>query len=303
MITRKLSRSSLGMLFLIPRDGHRRMASTAHEGISTPTNWSKQSVETKSRGPRATNSLERFLAVLEVFSEDHLEWTPEQLMEELGYSRPTIYRYLKILKTAGFLMSQRNAGFTLGPRVVEMDYLMRKSDALVLCGRPYVRGLVERYSCTALVVRWYGNKILCVASECSTKNPISSYPRGRPMPLGRGAIARSIMAFLPKPRLMPLIERNFAELRSVGLGDVEDEIYNNIRRVKKNGYAVAYGEVTPGAVGIAAPIFDEGLNPIASLCVTIAGNLVNGAQIDEIGREVRQVGEKIGVDLLRTGMA
>jgi DNA-binding IclR family transcriptional regulator len=51
------------------------------------------------------NSLERVLAVLEVFCEERLEWTPEDLMRELGYSRPTLYRYLKILKDAGFLMS------------------------------------------------------------------------------------------------------------------------------------------------------------------------------------------------------
>ena len=58
------------------------------------------------------NSLERVLAVLEVFSEERLEWTPEDLMRELGYSRPTLYRYLKILKDAGFLMSTRNSGLS-----------------------------------------------------------------------------------------------------------------------------------------------------------------------------------------------
>ena len=35
---------------------------------------------------KAGNSLERVLAVLEVFTEDRLEWTPEELMAALGYS-------------------------------------------------------------------------------------------------------------------------------------------------------------------------------------------------------------------------
>ena len=52
------------------------------------------------------NSLERVLAVLEVFSEERLEWTPEDLMRELGYSRPTLYRYLKILKDAGLIVGE-----------------------------------------------------------------------------------------------------------------------------------------------------------------------------------------------------
>src|ERR1043165_7431038 len=101
------------------------------------------------------NSVERVLAVLEVFSEERLEWTPEDLMRELGYSRPTLDRYLKTLKDTRFLISPRDSGFTLGPRVVEMDYLTRRSDPLVLLGAPYLKQLTAAWSCTAMVLRWY----------------------------------------------------------------------------------------------------------------------------------------------------
>jgi len=249
---------------------------------------------------KPTNSLQRVLAVLEVFSEARLEWVPEDLMKELGYSRPTLYRYLKILKEAGFLMSTRNAGVTLGPKVVELDYLTRKSDTLMLHALPHLKDLTKHHSCTAMLLRWYGNKILCIASQSSAKNPISSYPRGRPMPLGRGAIARSIMAFLPKRQLLPLIERNLDDLKSVGLGDTAEEVQKSLKKVRKAGFSVAYGEVTPGAVGIAAPVFDDRRHPIASVCVTIAGNLVTGAQIDQIGSGVLGVGLQISAGQVRT---
>ena len=242
---------------------------------------------------RPANSLERVLALLEVFSEDRLEWMPDDLIKELGYTRPTLYRYLKILKDAGFLMSTRNSVVTLGPKIVEMDYLTRRSDPLVIQAQPYLRGLTEAHTCTALLLRWYGNKILCVASETSAKNPVTSYPRGRPMPLGRGAIPRSIMAYLPKPKLLPLVRRNLDDLRAVGLGPTEEDVQKQLKAVRKAGFAVAYGEVTPGAVGIAAPVLDERQLPIASVCVTISGSLVKGSQIDEIGAEVRRVAQQI----------
>lgn len=238
-------------------------------------------------------SLERVLAVLELFTEDRLEWTPEELMEALGYSRPTLYRYLKTLKDGGLLTSLPNAGYTLGPRVVEMDYLLRKSDALVLNAEKHLKTLSERYPCSALLVRWYGNKILCVASECSTKNPLSSYPRGRPMPLARGAISRSIMAFMPRHQLIPVIERNFDELRAIGLGDTVEEIRAKFRKIKKVGYVVAHGEVTPGVIGVAAPVFDAAKIPIASVCVTIAENKVRPDEIEDIGAMVRAAAEDI----------
>jgi DNA-binding IclR family transcriptional regulator len=242
---------------------------------------------------KPANSLQRVLAVLDVFSEERLEWTPEALMKELGYSRPTLYRYLKILKDAGFLISTHSAGVTLGPRVVEMDYLMRKSDELVAAAAPLLRELTMLYPCTALLLRWYGNKILCIATEFSSRGPTTSYARGRPMALGRGSIARSIMAFLPRRRRQQVIEQNLADLRAVGLGATADEIQESLKKVRRTGYAVGYGEVTPGVIGVAAPILDARELPIASLCATIPGSLMSGSQIDAIGEHVRRMAASI----------
>src|SRR5689334_15731770 len=167
-------------------------------------------------------------------------------MRELGYTRPTLYRYLKSLKDIGLLMSTRGGRFALGPRVVEMDYLSRRADPLVAAATPHLARLISAHPCTALIVRWYGDKMLCVVSQSSAPNPVSSYPRGRPMAMGRGAIARSIMAFLPKPQLMPLIERYADDLRQVGVGASQEEILAAFRRIRRAGVAVAFGEVTPG---------------------------------------------------------
>ena len=242
---------------------------------------------------KPSNSLERVLAVLEVFSEQRLEWTVEELMAKLGHSRPTMYRYLKTLKDAGFIMYSRGSNVTLGPKVVEMDYLARRSDQLVSSALPHLKRLTLSDRCTAMLLRWYGSKILCVASETSTPKPVSSYPRGRPMPLGRGAIPRSIMAFIPRSQLLPLVMQNLAELTAVGLGTTVDEVVDALRAMRKAGYFVAYGEVTPGAVGIAAPIFDTRQYPVASLCVTIAGSAIAGNTIERIGAEVRRAAAAI----------
>lgn len=60
-----------------------------------------------------SGSGERLLAILGLFSEETSEWTPEDMMQELGFSRPTLYRYLKTLKDAGYLVSLPQAGYTL----------------------------------------------------------------------------------------------------------------------------------------------------------------------------------------------
>lgn len=93
---------------------------------------------------------------------------------------------------------------------------------------------------------------------------------------------------------MPLIAENLDDLRAVGLGATPDEIYVRMRQVRRAGFAIAHGEVTPGAIGIAAPVLGDGKHPIASLCITIAGHAVTGTQLDTIGERVRNDALAIG---------
>lgn len=240
-----------------------------------------------------TNSAERILAILDLFTEKQLEWTPEQLIEALNYSRPTLYRYVKLLREAGLLSSLPQGGLTLGPRVVEMDYLMRKSDPLLAHGQAILEFLTDRYPCSAMLVRWHGEKLLCVASECSAEKPVTSYPRGRPMPLARGAISRSIVANLPRRRQQAMVGSLLKELRQVGLGNTVDEVLESMRQVRVAGVAVAHGEVTPGVIGVSAPVFDGGKAPIAALCVTLTGHEVPPDYLPQIMEDVRDRGRML----------
>ncbi|MCJ9754741.1 IclR family transcriptional regulator, partial [Neorhizobium sp. BETTINA12A] len=99
-------------------------------------------------------------------------------------------------------------------------------------------------------------------------------------------IGRSIVAFLPRRNLLPLINRTLDDWQAAGAGDTVEAVLDGLKSVRKKGYAVAHGEVTPGVVGFAAPIFDAGQSPIASFSVTIAQDQVGGSAVEEIGREV-----------------
>ena len=75
-----------------------------------------------------TNSQDRVLAVLELFSETRPLWTPDELMRELGYTRPTLYRYLKSLRESGLLMSVRGGRFD----VMVVDRMMPRLDGVAM---------------------------------------------------------------------------------------------------------------------------------------------------------------------------
>lgn len=107
------------------------------------------------------------------------------------------------------------------------------------------------------------------------------------MPLARGAISRAIMAWLPRRQLDPLILANLDEMNELGLGSTLDEVLDAMRLVRRAGVAVAHGEVTPGVIGTAAPVFDAGQSPIAAVTVTIAGREVTPETLKSIERDVK----------------
>lgn len=239
----------------------------------------------------------RILAILDLFTEERLEWRPEEMMERLGYARPTLYRYLRTLRDAGLLTALPNASFTLGPRVTELDFLMRRADPLLRAGSPQLRWLAGRHPGSALLVRWYGTKLLCVASEVSAPEPVSSYPRGRPMPLARGAISRAILAWLPRRTLEPLIAERLPEFAGQGVGASVEAVLATLRGVRRDGYAAARGEVTPGVVGIAAPVFSGGNAPVAAVCLTSEEALMPPERVPSVSRDIRRAAELIGAAL------
>lgn len=223
---------------------------------------------------RTSGSGERLLSILDLFTEDRLVWSPQDMMTALGYSRPTLYRYLRLLRETGFIAPRPGGNFGLGPRFVELDFLVRKSDPLIARGHPHLAAIAERFPGTAFIVQWYGDKLLCVASASRDETARTSYPRGRPMPLTSGAASKVIVAHLPRQQ-----RRRLAEIHASGpWGNTMEDVLAALRQVRREGKAIAYGEVTPGIIGMAAPILDDKQHPLGSLCVSM--DAVAHAKID-----------------------
>ena len=70
-----------------------------------------------------------------------------------------------------------------------------------------------------------------------------------------------------------------------------------MKQIRRQGVAIAYGEVTPGVVGIAAPIFSDSNAPIAALCVTIEARETDEKRLERISDQVRAAAANISAEL------
>jgi DNA-binding IclR family transcriptional regulator len=218
-------------------------------------------------------SSERLLAILSLFSVEKYEWTVEDAAETLGVSVSTAYRYFKSLVEAGILTATSASEFGLGPAIIALDRLIQACDPTLQAAIPVMMDLLVPNSppaSTLVLARLYRDKVICV-HQIKTPGPQSavSFERGRPMPLLRGATSKVILANLKPRSLKALYDDNNKEVMKSGLGKNWSEFKANLRRIRREGFYIAHGEVDEGRVGISAPVFGASGSIQGSLTVAV----------------------------------
>jgi DNA-binding IclR family transcriptional regulator len=227
------------------------------------------------------------ISVLDVIEESPTGLTFDQIMEVLNLTRSTLYRYVKILSEAGLITSLPDLGYTLGPRVAELDYKMRAQDPLITTAKPVMVELSKAENGVVLLCRRYRDKVLCVHQEGSSDTFQSSYERGRDWPLLRGATSRVIMAQLPGRTLVRLYEHREKEFAESGLGATLEQVKASLAKVRAKGWSSSTSELTKGVTGIAAPVLDNQNSVVGSLSISLAGTSIREAEIERIAERVR----------------
>ena len=202
---------------------------------------------------------DKVLSILGLFTIDQPEWTVDAVASTLGLSGSTAYQYVRSLVDAGLLVSRKGGRYTIGPAVIELDRLMRRFDPLIHEAQAPLRDLVAAIDGDAigLLCRIYRLRVMCVDQFGKDGSSVAtSYERGRPMPLARGAASKVILANLGVRPLRRVYDADPAGIAAAGLGGDWDGFRREIRTLRKAGVLVTSGELDAGMMGISAPVFD-----------------------------------------------
>jgi DNA-binding IclR family transcriptional regulator len=234
----------------------------------------------------ASSSLERMISVLDVIESSTTGLTFDQMLDILQLTRSTLYRYVKILSEAGLITSLPDLGYTLGPRVAELDHKMRTQDPLIIASRPVMRELARTVGGVALLCRRYRDRVLCVHQEGSSDTFSSGYERGRDRPLLQGAASRIILAQLHARVIARIYAERPEQFKESGLGDSLEQVKAALAQIRQRGWCASEGQVTAGVTGIAAALFDNQNNTVGSLSITVGKTGMSDAEIGRIADRV-----------------
>src|ERR1700749_1062060 len=154
----------------------------------------------------------RVLALMLTFSADDHTLTARQLAERTGIALPSVYRYITLLRETGLLAGDERGSYRLSARLVGLARAAEAAESIIDVADPVMQDLAERTGETVILVRLIGRSAVCVHRVQSGQRLRISFEAGQPLPLGKGASPRLLLASLaPHVRreyLSPLAERD-----------------------------------------------------------------------------------------------
>jgi IclR family transcriptional regulator, pca regulon regulatory protein len=220
------------------------------------------------REPHHVQSLERGLAVIRAFDARHPELTLSEVARICDLTRAAARRFLLTLADLGYVRTDGRQ-FSLTPRVLELGYAFLSSLSLPEVAEPHLERLVaevrESSSVSVLdgddivyVARVPTSRIMTVAINVGTRFPAYATSMGRVLMASRPD--DEIEAYLGRVKLTRLTNRTVATVAALRA---------ELRKVRRQGFAMVDQELEEGLRSLAAPIRDRTGTVVGAVNVSV----------------------------------
>ncbi|MGC2374374.1 MAG: IclR family transcriptional regulator [Solirubrobacteraceae bacterium] len=238
------------------------------------------------REPRYSQSLERGLAILGVFTPERSVLGIADIADDLSMSRSTTHRYVITLVALGFLEQGTNRKYRLGLRVSDLGMSALNCTGLREHSRPYLEELRQRSSYTVNLAVLDGPEILYVDRARSFRrgqNRIDMNLRvASRLPAYCTSMGKVLLAFLPDVEQRELIATMALAKRGPNTITTKKALSEELAHTHEGGIAVNDEELVAGLISIAVPIRSESRAVVAAVNMAAHTNMVS---LDELAHQ------------------
>lgn len=201
-------------------------------------------------GLSSVRAVDRAIAILRSFSVDRPSMSVIDIQKHVGLSRPTVYRLLQTLTAAGMIEGEGDPQrFRLAAGVMRLAHTWLSGLNIVDVARPIIEHLQDLTGETAALFLLRGDERLCVLELKSRHVLAISRGIGDTAAVTQGASGKAILAFMNDSQRQLALVGSSAK--------VQANMREVVATVRRDGFAVSWGEVFVGAVAVAAPVFDH----------------------------------------------
>jgi DNA-binding IclR family transcriptional regulator len=214
-------------------------------------------------------TIEHALDILELFTPEKPHYSISEIIQATHLHRSTIYRILSLLIRRNYLEKSSYKGYyTLGIRLISLASTRINDLELITEARPFMFRL---YSITGLGSQLCildGTEVLYL-DEVNSLNIRKYTYRGVTGPAYCSSLGKCLLAALSRDELERLFKdypfKQFTPTTITSLNRLEKEL----RRVRRQGYAINTGEYSASLASIAVPIYDYNGDTCAAISLGI----------------------------------
>jgi len=250
------------------------------------------------------NTLNKSIEILDLFLEKRGMLEIAEISSELNMPRSSTYKYLAILREHGFVDHEKKTGlYRLGIKFLQYASLVRSQIRVDTIALPHMKKLSNEVKETVVLSVLLNQVAYCAERVEYESGIVFSMQRGAHLPLYSGASAKVLLASLPDEEIEALLKET--ELVAFTQNTITDreELWQNLKEIRRKGYAYSDQEVDIGARGVAAPITNDEFLLTAGLCVIGPIQRMDELKIEKVIKLVLKYAKDISEELTKEGKA
>jgi DNA-binding IclR family transcriptional regulator len=210
---------------------------------------------------RGDSSMHRGLEIITLIREDRPQIRVDDIIAHMGCSQASAYRYLDALGSIGLVTAVGGGFYGIGPRVVELDRILQRTDPMVRCSREVMRNLAAAQPNSLVrLCGLHGDTVICLHVEGSGVITAAGaqvelvYERGMTVSLFHNAASLAILASLPPSRAQHIYLDHAERIREAGMGTNWKAFRANLNGVRRQGFASTVGRNNAMLAAVSVPV-------------------------------------------------
>lgn len=201
-------------------------------------------------------AVELALQILELLARSEAPRRITDLAEELGTSKPRIFRHLRTLVNLGYVLQDENTErYQIGIRLAVLGDAAATRFDLREVSRPALRELRDALGYTVVMSKVEGGRVYIV-EKIDAASPFSiTIATGTSLALHATAQGKLVLAFGRKSIEAALLGKPLAPLTAATITDPK-QLRAELDEIRKRGWSVAPGETLAGMNVLAMPVFN-----------------------------------------------
>lgn len=183
------------------------------------------------------------------------EVTAEEIADREGIPLSSVYRYLRTLRRHD-LVEEHDGRYIAGWRLLDLGGQELAHSRLAEIASPVLHQLVDTTGETAVITVRVGHHAMCLRQVESPKAIRYAFRINQLLPLYAGAGQRILLAFTPPPVIRQVLAEPMR--RHTTRTPTVEQLESSLEQMRREGFAVSFGELFSGAVAMAMPVIAGG---------------------------------------------